>query len=66
MTCSDCNTVQNIVVGGIIADVAPSFSSEAGRLCLRCGSDNIRIWDMKTCPRCHGEMTDTGEKDFWI
>ena len=23
MTCPDCKTVQNIVVGGIIADVAP-------------------------------------------
>ena len=66
MTCPDCHTVQNIVVGGVIADVAPSFRSEAGRLCLRCGGDNIRIWDMRTCPQCQGEMTDTGEKDFWI
>lgn len=66
MTCPDCNTIQNIVVGGIIADVAPSYRSEVGRLCLRCGSDNIRIWDMKTCPQCQGEMADTGEKEFWI
>ena len=45
MNCPDCKTVQNIVVGGIIADVAPSYRSEVGRLCLNCGSDNIRIWD---------------------
>lgn len=65
MSCPDCKTIQNIVVGGIIADVAPSYRSEVGRLCLQCGSDNIRIWDMKTCPKCHGEMEDTGEKEFW-
>ncbi|MBR3479470.1 MAG: hypothetical protein IKH32_02010 [Prevotella sp.] len=52
MICPDCKTIQNIVVGGIIADVAPSYRSEVGRLCLNCGSDNIRIWDMKTCPKC--------------
>ena len=44
--------IQNIVVGGIIADVAPSYRNEVGRLCLQCGSDKIRIWDMKTCPKC--------------
>ena len=52
MLCPDCHTIQNIVVGGIIADVAPSYRSEVGRLCLQCGSDNIRIWDLKTCPKC--------------
>ena len=52
MLCPDCQTIQNIVVGGIIADVAPSYRSEVGRLCLQCGSDKIRIWDMKTCPKC--------------
>ena len=66
----DCKTIQNIVVGGIIADVAPSYRSEVGRLCLQCGSDRIRLWDMKTCPKCadakrQGEMEDTGEKEFW-
>lgn len=65
MSCPDCKTIQNIVVGGIIADVAPSYRSEVGRLCLQCGSDNIRIWDMKTCPKCQGEMEDTGEREFW-
>lgn len=74
MSCPDCNTIQNIVVGGIIADVAPSYRSEVGRLCLQCGSDKIRTWDMKTCPKCahaHPElksqdtMEDTGEKEFW-
>ena len=33
--------------------------------CLQCGSDNIRIWDKRTCPKCQGEMEDTGEKEFW-
>lgn len=65
MSCPDCKTVQNIVVGGIIADVAPSYRSEAGRLCLQCGSDRIRRWDMHTCPKCQGVMKETGEKEFW-
>ena len=65
MSCPDCHTIQNIVVGGIVADVAPSYRSEVGRLCLQCGTDNIRIWDGKTCPKCQGEMEDTGEKEFW-
>ena len=43
MSCPDCKTIQNIVVGGIIADVAPSYRSEVGRLCLQCGSDNLDI-----------------------
>jgi hypothetical protein len=30
MSCPDCKTIQNIVVGGIIADVAPSYRSEVG------------------------------------
>ena len=64
MSCPDCKTIQNIVVGGIIADVAPSYRSEVGRLCLQCGSDNIRIWDKRTCPKCQGEMEDTGEKEY--
>ena len=59
MTCLDCKTIQNIVVGGIIADVAPSYRSEVGRLCLQCGSDKIHIWDKKTCPKCQGEMEGT-------
>ena len=65
VSCNYCHTIQNLVVGGIIADVAPSFRSEVGRLCLQCGTDDIRIWDMKTCPKCQGEMEDTGEKEFW-
>ena len=27
MSCPDCKSIQNIVVGGIIADVAPSYRS---------------------------------------
>ena len=72
MFCPDCKTIQNIVVGGIIADVAPSYRSEVGRLCLQCGSNKIRIWDKHTCPKCtqpeaksQGEMEETGEKEFW-
>ena len=65
MICPDCRTIQNIVVGGIIGDVAPSFRSEAGRLCLKCGSGDLKFWDIKTCPKCEGEMQATGEKEFW-
>ena len=65
VSCPDCKTIQHLVVGGIIADVAPSFRSEVGRLCLRCGSDPIRVWDKKTCPRCGGVMSYTGEQEFW-
>lgn len=65
IVCPDCKTVQNIVVGGIIADVAPSYRSEVGRLCLQCGSADIRIWDKSTCPKCGGVMKETGEKEFW-
>lgn len=65
VNCPDCRTIQNIVVGGIIADVAPSYRSEVGRLCPNCGSDHIKIWNMKTCPQCNGEMEDTGKKEFW-
>ena len=54
MTCPDCQTIQNIVVCG-----------EVGRLCLQCGSDNIKLWDKHTCPKCQGEMEPTGEKEFW-
>jgi Zn finger protein HypA/HybF involved in hydrogenase expression len=65
MSCPDCHTIQNIVVGGVIGDIAPSFASEVGRLCLRCGSDDIRKWDFHTCPKCNGEMKPLGEKEFW-
>ncbi|MCR4852273.1 MAG: hypothetical protein K5893_01610 [Prevotella sp.] len=65
VSCPDCRTIQNMVVGGIIGDVAPSFNSEVGRLCLRCGSDRIKIWDMHTCPKCAGRMVETGEQEFW-
>ncbi len=65
VTCPDCRSIQPLVMGGIIADVAPSFRSEVGRLCLHCGSPNIRHWDMKTCPRCHGQMEKTGVEEFW-
>jgi Zn finger protein HypA/HybF involved in hydrogenase expression len=65
MSCPECHTIQNIVVGGVIGDVAPSFNSEVNRLCLRCGSDRIRIWNMHTCPACGGEMHKTGNQEFW-
>ena len=28
VSCPDCKSIQNLVVGGIIADVAPSYRSE--------------------------------------
>jgi ribosomal protein S27AE len=65
MLCPDCHTIQNLVVGGVIGDVAPSFRSEVGRLCLRCGSDKIIVWNKKTCPKCGGLMMPTGDKEFW-
>ena len=64
MECCDCHTIQNIVVGGIIGEVAPSFNSEAGRLCPQCSSMNIRSGISSTCPKCGGEMTATGKDDF--
>ena len=65
MTCPDCHSIQNIVVGGGIDQVAHSFTTEVGRLCLRCGSNRIQIWDKHTCPKCGGEMKPTGETEFW-
>lgn len=65
VTCPDCKRIGNIVVGGIIGDVAPSFRSDVGRLCPHCSSDDIRLWDMHTCPQCQGTMIETGEKEFW-
>lgn len=65
VVCMSCKTVQQITVGGIIADVAPSFSSEYGRLCPNCMSQNLTIWDEKTCPRCGGTMFASSESEFW-
>ena len=65
ISCPECHSIQHLVVGGIIGDVAPSFRSEVGRICLRCGSSGIRIWDKKTCPKCGGMMTKTKEREFW-
>ena len=30
---------------------------EYGRLCPACMSQNLRIWDGHTCPKCGGRMT---------
>ncbi|MBQ9224178.1 MAG: hypothetical protein IJ166_10735 [Prevotella sp.] len=65
VSCPDCHTIQNLVVGGVIGDVAPSFRTEMGRLCLHCGSDRIVVWNKKTCPKCSGNMRDTEEDEFW-
>ena len=35
MSCPDCKTIQNIVVGGIIADVAPSYRWDM-KTCPKC------------------------------
>lgn len=65
VSCSDCHTLQNLVVGGVIGHVAKSFDTEVGRLCPNCGSQAIRRWDGHTCPRCGGTMEATGEEEFW-
>ena len=65
MTCPDCHNIVPLVVGGVIGDAAPSFNSLVGRLCLRCGSDRIHLWDHHTSPRCGGEMQPTGDSEFW-
>lgn len=63
--CLNCNTIQPLTVGGIIADVVPNFSSEYGRLCPQCMSDKLKVWDERTCPKCGSEMTTDGKKEFW-
>lgn len=65
MVCPECRTLQNIVAGGIIGEVAPSYSTEYGRLCPNCSSQDIRLWDGTTCPRCGAAMAFTGDKEFW-
>ena len=65
VVCMRCHKVQPLTVGGMIADVAPSFSSEYGRLCPECMSDDIHIWDEHTCPKCGGVMRDEGNEEFW-
>lgn len=65
VSCPDCHTIQPLVVGGVIGDSAPSFSGLTGRLCLRCGSDRIVEWDMRTCPQCGARMAATGDSSFW-
>lgn len=65
VVCRHCRTVQPLTVGGVIADVVPSFSTEYGRLCPQCMSDEITIWDGHTCPKCGGRMEKEGDKEFW-
>jgi hypothetical protein len=28
-------------------------------------SDDIKLWDEKTCPKCGGKMLDEGNEEFW-
>lgn len=65
VVCGHCHTVQNLTVGGIIAEMVPSFGSEFGRLCPNCMSEKITLWDGHTCPKCQHKMHPTGKKDFW-
>lgn len=65
VVCQNCHTVQPLTVGGMIAEVAPSFSSEFGRLCPQCMSEEIKLWNGKTCPKCNGMMFADGKKEFW-
>ena len=63
VVCLHCHTVQPLTVGGMIAEVAPSFSTEYGRLCPQCMSDDLRIWDGHTCPKCNGKMQQEGKEE---
>ena len=65
VVCHDCKSVQQLVVGGVIGEVAPSFSSVTGRLCPHCGSADISLWDGCTCPYCHVMMEKDGNPVFW-
>lgn len=65
IVCRNCRTVQNLTVGGAIARVAPSFSSEVDRICVACGSGDVHLWDYRTCPKCNGKMMPTEEEEFW-
>ena len=65
MTCGECHSLQNIVVGGIIGEIAPSYGSEFGRLCPQCSSQDMKIWDGVTCPKCSGRMEYSGDKEYW-
>lgn len=65
VVCLGCNTVQPLTVGGMIAEIAPSFSSEYGRLCPECMSKDLRLWDGHTCPKCGNEMAKKGTDEFW-
>jgi hypothetical protein len=49
----------------LFGEVSLSFSTTIGRLCLNCGSENIRKWDGHTRPKCGGKIKDTGNKEFW-
>ncbi len=66
VVCMDCRTVQNLTVGGVIADVVPSFQTEYGRLCPQCMSQDLRLWDGHTCPKCSGNMVKNDDyHEFW-
>ncbi len=65
VSCPECHSIQPLVVGGVIGQSAPSFRSLVDRLCLNCGSSQIKKWDGKTCPKCGGEMQPTEDKEFW-
>ena len=65
VVCKHCQAVQPLTVGGMIAEVAPSFSTEYGRLCPQCMSDDIVIWDGHTCPKCNFIMQEDGKEEFW-
>lgn len=65
VVCQSCHTVQPLTVGGLIAEVAPCFSSEYGRLCPQCMSQDLRLWDGKTCPKCGAEMQKDEKTEFW-
>ena len=65
IVCLDCRTVQPLTVGGVISEVVPSFASEYGRLCPACMSQNIRLWNARTCPKCQAAMTPSDDRKYW-
>ena len=50
VSCPDCKSIQNIVVGGIIADVAPSYSKSL--TCLAGQGFFLYIWNGCYAMKC--------------
>ena len=68
--CKECGYEADVYEGRglfrqqITAMICPDCNT-VQNIVVGCGSDNIKIWDMHTCPKCQGEVEPTGEKEFW-